>query len=122
MNRTERFWYETHKKTYNKFDFSTIFAQHLPLYKEIMVDAEGNFLVFKYNECQKDCTPVFQVYSNEGKFICETQLDGGIYDLEIDRNFNKLCFTKDGIYALVMEKGDEDEVLRLIKSNYPPTP
>jgi len=120
MNRTERFWYEMDKKTFKHFDFSTIFAKHLPLYKEIMVDAEGNFLVFKYNECQKDCTPVFQVYSNEGKFICETQLDGGIYDLEIDRRFKKLYFAKEGIYAIVQEKGDEDEILRLIKSYYSP--
>ncbi|MCP5053351.1 MAG: hypothetical protein GY940_39670, partial [bacterium] len=85
-------------------------------------DSEGNFLVFKYTRCQKNCTPVFQVYSKEGKFICETQLDSGKYDLEIDGRFRKLRFTGDGIFGLLMEKGDEDEIYRLIKSNYPPAP
>ena len=83
-----------------------------------MVDSEGNFLIFKFTECQTDCAPIFQVYSKEGKFICETTLDTGIYDVKIDRRFRKLRFTKDGIFGLVMEKGDEDEILKLIKSNY----
>jgi hypothetical protein len=65
---------------------------------------------------------VFQVYSKEGKFICETQLDRGKYELEIDRRFKKICFTSDGIFALLMERGDEDEILRLVKSTYFPAP
>jgi len=94
----------------------------LPLYKLILMDSEGNFLVIKYTECQKDCPLIFQVYSPSGRFVCETLLDTGKYDIEIERWMRKLCFTKDGIFALVMEKGDEDEVLRLIKSNYSPVP
>jgi hypothetical protein len=122
MNATDKFWFDLDKKTFKNFDFSTIFAAYLPLYKEIMVDSEGNFLVFKFTECQGDCNPVFQVYSQEGKFICETQLDRGKYELEIDRRFKKICFTSDGIFALLMERGDEDEILRLVKSTYFPAP
>ena len=122
MNATEKFWYELSKKTFKKFDFSTIFDKYLPLYKEILVDSEGNFLVFKYTECQDDCNPSFQVYSMEGAFICETKLDRGKYELEIDRRFRRICFTGNGIYGLLMERGDDDEILRLIKSNYNPAP
>ncbi len=122
MNATEKFWYELDKKTFNKFDFSTIFDQYLPLYKEILEDSEGNFLVFKFTECQQNCNPLFQVYSKEGKFICETRLDRGKYELEIDPRFRTIRFTSQGIFALLMERWDEDEILRLVKSNYLPVP
>jgi len=119
-NAADKFWHENYMRTLPKYDFSTIFDQYLPLYKEILVDSDGNFLVFKYTECQRDCTPVMEVYSPNGEFICETLLDTGIYELVISRKFKRICFTKDGIFALVMEKGDEDEVIKLIKSNYIP--
>ena len=106
------------KRKLKNFDFSTIFGKNLPLYKEIIIDSEGNFLVFKFTECQKNCNPIFQVYSKEGKYVCETQLDLGKYELEIDRRFRKIRFTSQGIFALLTEKGDEDEILKLVKSNY----
>ncbi len=122
MNASEKFFYDLGKKTFSKFDFSTIFDQYLPLYKEILVDSEGNFLVFKFTECRQNCNPLFQVYSKEGKFICECQLNRGKYELEIDQRFKRICFTSEGIFALLMERGDEDEILRLIKSYYIPAP
>lgn len=122
-NRAAYYTFNQHaKKTFRNFDFSTIFAKNLPLYKEILVDSEGNFLVFKFTPCQKNCNPIFQVYSREGKFICETKLNRGKYELEIDPRFKKICFTSEGIFGLFMNQGDEDEIFRLIKSNYPPAP
>ena len=114
--------YNQVQKALKKLDFSTLFDKHLPLYNEILVDSEGNFLVFKFTECQKNCTPLFRVYSKEGKFICETRLNKGKYELDIDRSFRKIRFTSEGIFALLMNRGDEDEIIRLIKSNYPPAP
>jgi len=121
-NSATREAYTRLKTSFASFDLSNIFDKYLPLYNEILVDSEGNFLVFKFTECQKDCDPVFQVYSKDGEYICETVLDRGKYDVVIDPRFRKICFTSDGIYGLFMEKGDEDEVLKLIKSNYPPCP
>ena len=118
MNRDEKYWHELDKKAFKSFDFSTIFDKHLPLYYEILVDGDGNFLVFKYSDCLKNCKTYFQVYSPKGEFICETELDKGIFDFEIDRRFKNICFTTEGIFGLFMNKGDEEEVLRLIKSNY----
>jgi hypothetical protein len=118
MNRTHKYWHDLRKKTFKTFDFSTIFDKHLPLYYEILVDGDGNFLVFKYSDCLKDCKTIFQVYSPKGEFICETELDKGSYDFDIDRRFKNICFTREGIFGLFMNKGDEEEVLRLIKSNY----
>jgi hypothetical protein len=122
MNSNTKFVHELQKKTFRNFDFSTLFAKYLPLYKEILVDSEGNFLVFTFTPCQENCNPIFQVYSKEGKFICETKLNRGKYELEIDRRFKKICFTSEGIFGLFMNRGDEDEIFRLIKSNYPPAP
>lgn len=122
MDSSKKYVHELQKKTFRNFDFSTIFDKYLPLYNDILVDSEGNFLVFKFSECQKNCNPVFQVYSRDGKYICETVLDKGPYDLEIDQRFRKLCFTSEGIFAIVMNQGDEEEIFRLIKSTYPPAP
>jgi hypothetical protein len=118
MDDTHRFYHNLSKKFFPTFDFSTIFEKHLPLYKEILVDSEGNFLVFIYNDCVENCKTFFQVYSPKGEFICETELDGGKYDLKIDRRWKRLCFTQDGIIGYFMKKGDEDEIYRLVKSRY----
>lgn len=118
MDRDHKYWHELDKKVFKAFDFSTIFDKHLPLYHEILVDGEGNFLVFKYSDCLRNCKTYFQVYSPKGEFICETELDKGIYDFEIDRRFKNICFTAEGIFGLFMNKGDEEEVLRLIKSKF----
>ncbi len=119
MNRSEKFWHDLDMKTFKTFDYSTIFAKHLPLYKEILVDSEGNFLVFLYSDCVKNCKIYFQVYSKKGEFVCETELDKGNYDFKIDRRFKKICFTEEGIIGLFMNQGDEDEIIRLVKSKFP---
>jgi hypothetical protein len=119
MNRTEKYWHDIYMKTSKTLDFSTIFDKHLPLYKEILVDSEGNFLVFLYSDCVKNCKTYFQVYSKQGEFICETELDKGDYDVEIDRRFKNICFTEEGIIGLFMEHGDEDEIIKLVKSKFP---
>jgi hypothetical protein len=118
MDSTHKFWHELDKKVFRTFDFSTIFDKQLPLYYEILIDSDGNFLVFKYTDCLKDCKTFFQVYSPKGDFICETELDKGIFDFEIDRRFKNIYFTNEGILGLFMNKGDEEEVLRLIKSKF----
>jgi len=122
MDSSRRYSHNRVKKALKTFDFSNLFDKYLPLYKEILVDSEGNFLVFKFTECRKNCTPLFQVYSKEGTFICETKLNKGKYELEIDRRFRKIRFTSEGVFGLLMNRGDEDEILRLVKSNYPPAP
>lgn len=118
MDSTHKFWHELYKKAFKTFEFSTLFDNHLPLYYEILVDSDGNFLVFKYSDCLENCKTYFQVYSKKGEFICETELDKGIYDFKIDRRFKNICFTADGIFGLFMNKGDEEEALRLIKSKF----
>jgi hypothetical protein len=102
----------------NKFDklsFKDYFAPYLPFYREILVDEEGNILIFKTSDCFENCTEVFQVYSPEGKFICETTIDKGDFDFKIDRRGKNIVFMKNAIYGLFQLKDSEDISLRLVK-------
>lgn len=102
-------------KKIDKFDFRLLFNKNLPYYKDIIVDSEGNFLVFKWTDSFDTTKETFQVYSPQGKYICETVLDKGEFQLEIDPRFNHIQFDSSGIYAYVSKEGDEDTVYRLIK-------
>ena len=92
-----------------------IFGEYLPLYKEILVDSEGNILVFKKSECLENCLNIFQVYSPEGKYVCEAELASEDFDVSIDYRSKKICFTSGGIFCLFPLKGDELQTPRLVR-------
>jgi hypothetical protein len=102
-------------KKFKKLSFKDYFDTYLPLYREILVDGEGNILIFKTSDCFENCNEVFQVYSPEGKFICETTIDKGDYDFKIDRRCKNIVFMKNAIYGLFQLKDSEDISLRLVK-------
>ncbi|MCP5052836.1 MAG: 6-bladed beta-propeller, partial [bacterium] len=52
-----------------KANFESFFARNFPFYRDIMVDSEGNFLVFKWLACLHDCPKRFQVYSPGGNLL-----------------------------------------------------
>lgn len=104
-------------KLMKKFPFEHFFEEHLPYYRKLIVDSEGNILVFKWTDCIGECTKIFQVYSPDGTFVCETKIDQGIFDFEIDRRWNNIVFTDKGIFGLFYLKDDEEETLRLVKVN-----
>jgi len=96
-------------------DFGNLFGEYLPYYKTIILDSEGNILVFKWqNSSQKTTTETFQVYSPDGKYICETLLDKGKFDIDVYRNFQTMQFSGKALYAIVKNKENED-FIRLIK-------
>ena len=103
-------------KLMKKFPFEHFFGEHLPYYRKIMVDSEGNILVFKWTDCIGDCLKIFQVYSPDGTFICETKIDPGTFDFEISYHRNTIAFTDKGIFGLFHLKDGEDTV-RLVKVN-----
>lgn len=102
-------------KRFEKLSFKDFFDPYLPLYREILVDGEGNILIFKSSECFENYNEVFQVYSPEGKYICDTTIDKGYYDFKIDRRFKNIVFTKKAIFGLFHLKDSEDISLRLVK-------
>jgi len=94
--------------------FDLPLGDFLPYYCDFTVDAEGNILVFKMGEDPKTGPIVFQVYTPAGKFLCETVLDRGAFDLPIDRFLRpRLAFTPRGVYGILPLRGDELETPHL---------
>jgi len=102
-------------KKFEKLSFKEYSQPFFPLYNEILVDAEGNFLIFKSSECLENCNEVFQVYSPGGEYICETTIDKGDFDFTIGGTFQNIVFSKDAIYGLFQLKNSEDVSLRLVR-------
>ncbi len=88
----------------------------LPYFCDLMVDAQGNILVFKMSEDPKTGPIVFQVYTPSGRFLCETELDRGGFDLAVDGSIHlRLAFTPHGVYGILPLQGDELETPRLFR-------
>lgn len=98
-----------------KTPYEDVFEKYLPYFKEILVDSEGNILICKTTDCIGDCNEVFQVYSPEGKYICEMTIDSGIYDVTIDRRFKNVIFADDAVYGLFPLKESDESPLQLIR-------
>ena len=101
--------------TVKKTRFEDMFGKYLPYFKDILVDSEGNILVFKETDCIDNSNQVFQVYSPEGRYICEVTVDNGIYDVAIDRRFKNIIFADDADYGLFPLKDNEEAGLQLIR-------
>jgi len=100
-----------------KTPYEDMFGKYLPYYKDILVDSEGNILVCKTTDCIGGCHEVFQVYSSEGKYICEVKVEKGIYDVTIDRRFKNIAFTDNAVYGLFPLKESEESGLQLVRVN-----
>ena len=103
-------------KELEKASFDHLFSDYLPLYQEILVDEEGNFLIFRSEDCFVDCPILLEVYTPKGEFVCETEIKTDEYQLILDRRRKHMCFTKSGLVALVQPKKDvHDFHLKMIK-------
>ena len=105
-------------KALRKASWDHLFGESLPLYKELLVDSAGNILVFRNSECLGDCPTLIQAYSPQGKYISQFELKGGEYDLIVDPRRKHMCFTEDGLYALVQKRNAAEFSLRLVKVEY----
>jgi len=114
-DRKDKSYYEGLINSFKKSDFFIKPGQDFPFMKEILVDSQGHILVFKFTDCLGKCQEVFQVYSEEGEYLCETVIDNGIYDLDIDYRFKNIVFTSEGIIGLFPRQNSEDMTLRLVK-------
>jgi len=101
-----------------KADFEIVFDKYLPLYRELLTDEAGHILVFRKNGCFFDCPNAFEVYTSEGDFICETEIKTGDYKLSINSRQKHMCFTEEGLIALVEPKDSPKYRLEIIKAAY----
>jgi len=106
-------------KEMKKASWDRLFGETLPLYRQILVDADGNILVFRRTDCLgEDCPILVQVYSPDGKYICETELIEGPFNLAVDSRIMNMCFTEKGLIAMVEVKDAPEFELRVIKVKY----
>lgn len=96
-------------------EYKAPIGDYLPYYSDLVVDSEGNILVFLMTEDPDQGPFPFQVYSPEGNLICRTQLDTGEYVFKPDPRFNKLDFTDRGVFFILHKKGDELETPHLAR-------
>ena len=108
-------------KQLEKASFDHLFSDHLPLYREILVDAEGNLLVFRKTDCLGECPILIRAYSPEGRFIRETEVKEESFRLAVDPRQKNMVFGRTGLIAMVEVKDAEDFELRLIRVNYRPS-
>ena len=102
-------------ETIKKASFEKGFDRYLPYYRNIIVDSEGNILVFNWLDCVTHCQKKFQVYSPEGKFRNEVFLDEGAFEVDIDYSWQRIVLSNRGIFAFVQLKDSSDVSPRLIK-------
>lgn len=96
-------------------------GEFLPYFFDLTVDSSGNILVFKMSEDPKTGPIVIQVYRKDGKFLCETELDRGGFDLRAyGRVHTLLDFTERGIFGILPLKGDELETPHLFRVGFRP--
>ena len=84
----------------------------MPVYYNLLIDSDGNILVFPYEE--KNSKYTFQVYSPEGKYICDSAIDPGEYEVNIN---TALTFFQGSIFAVVTSRNDPDAYSRIMKIN-----
>lgn len=98
-----------------KASFKNLFGDHLPYYYEILVDTEGNILVFKWQDCFEDCNHIFRVYTPEGKYVCETRLINNSFKMTISNFKRNTSFTRQGIITILESDSEDDESIKLVK-------
>lgn len=92
------------------YDFSKFFDEPLPIFTDMQIDADGNFLFFLSPEDPGE--PGLDLYacSSGGELIAETRLDPGPFEVRIDQRFRRLRFAKTGLIGLARLKDDADEL------------
>jgi hypothetical protein len=106
-------------KLLEKASWDHMFEKNLPFYLKFLVDEEGNLLVFRRTDCLgEDCPILVQVYSPDRKYICETELIEGAFNLTVDSRIMNMCFTEKGLIAMVEVKDAPEFELRVIKVKY----
>jgi WD40 repeat protein len=101
------------RKLVKKMRSMDIFPKYAPYYKNLIVDCDGNFIVF-YNKGYFKAGNWwrFQVYSPNGKYICDSQISSEKSKFKI---ITPLVFHNDSLYCFTKLRDRKDNLLRIIK-------
>jgi len=85
---------------------NTEFPKYKPAFKHILVDSEGNILVWAYRKNRKEESRFFDAFDPEGNFIGNVQIIG-------EASFPVRAVIKDGSFWL--QKTDDEGLIKIIK-------
>ncbi len=88
---------------------------YLPHYYHVIVDGEGNLLVFIYTSTEVEKRPVFKVYSPRGIYVCDVVINPGEYKVSLKPGLRSMAFFEGDIYGLFELKEAVDVPFRLIR-------
>lgn len=121
MSRKRKWYTEKELDALKKVsDYSRFFLEILPLYKGILVDSEGNILVFHYDYGGDAKVQRFQVYSPVGKYLGESAINFGDYApaSPCDESlFSKITFFENRLYGFfeIPSTDEDNEDTKLLK-------
>jgi hypothetical protein len=91
------------------------FPEHMPFFYNLMVDSEGNLLVFVYTE--KKPAIEFQVYSllQDGRYVTTSWLECSEFKLGLRSRDRELVFRNGKLYGILPSVHELDIPLRLVE-------
>lgn len=102
-----------YKNQINNYKDRKYYPSHLPYFSSIVIDSEGNLIVFEYTN--EDISNNFRAYTFDakGKYVCSSSFYNDNYEL----NFEPYSFAihKGYVYSLAFKNNCKDFCLRLVK-------
>lgn len=98
-----------------KLKDQNIYPDHLPYFTNLMVDSDGNILVFQYTEKKNKKTNQFSVYSYDlnGKYLNSSSFVSDDYKLSF--SWHSFIFQGNYIYNVAEKKEGSGNLMRLVK-------
>ncbi len=97
----------------NKFKDKELYPEHMPYFSSMVIDSEGNIIVFEYTK--EEISNSFKAYTfdNSGKYVCTSSF----YTKNFELNFEPYSFAINNgyVYALATKNNCTDICLRLVK-------
>ncbi len=102
-----------YKNQINNFKDRKYYPVHLPFFSSIVIDSEGNLIVFEFTE--EDVANNFRAYTFDakGKYLCSSSFHTDNYELNFEPY--SFAFNQGNIYALAFKNNCKDYCLRLVK-------
>jgi hypothetical protein len=93
------------------------FPKHMPFFYNILVDPNGNLLVFMFTD--EDVDHKFRVFAfdSKGKNLAEATLEIPNFSLSLNYRFEELAFHDGNIIGL-LQSNDKESAARLVKLKY----
>lgn len=102
-----------YKKNKELLNNPNIYPDYFPMFYALKSDPDGNILVFNYSGEEGNS---FYVYNKKGDFICETNLNSDLLQLDINSRFSTFEIHSNGLYAFVKVIDSKTSEVKIIRT------